>query len=428
MLKRSVIYFANLLPPVKQYLNQKHAMAASLNQYEREVAGLKKYISRRYEDRVTATQTSDSGLVQIAITEQDLEQALLPKKPVRTFKSSSARLQLNWVVPAMGSVTGGHTDIFRTINFLESRGHRCKIYFYDAFNNADIDYLKLVMKNDYPKVAAKPFYNADKIDDADAIIATSWETAYPVYNFTGKAKKYYFVQDFEPYFYPAGTNNMLAEMTYKFNLKGLTLGKWLADKLSNDYQMTCVDFDFGVDTKQYFNKKTNHRKEVFCYVRPVSPRRGFEIAILALKQFNEKFPDYTINLMGWDVIKYQIPFPHINHRVLPPADLNDLYNKCAAGIAISFTNMSLIPLEALAAGAIPIVNIAPNTSDVAYSKWLQYSEPFPHKLAEALEQVVTRQDLPKYSSDASEAVKDFEWEKSNSKIEKILRKDLVRNG
>src|SRR6202034_3485940 len=38
----------------------------------------------------------------------------------------------NWVIPPMGQVSGGNVTIFRTIAYLESKGHKCRVYFYDA--------------------------------------------------------------------------------------------------------------------------------------------------------------------------------------------------------------------------------------------------------------------------------------------------------
>ena len=42
------------------------------------------------------------------------------------------------------------------------------------------------------------------IEDAHAILATGWESAYPVLASPAKGARLYFVQDFEPSFYPAG--------------------------------------------------------------------------------------------------------------------------------------------------------------------------------------------------------------------------------
>ncbi len=56
----------------------------------------------------------------------------------------------------------------------------------------------------------------------DVVFATSWETAYAVFNLQGEQlHKFYFVQDFEPIFFGVGSRYMLAEATYKFGFMEL---------------------------------------------------------------------------------------------------------------------------------------------------------------------------------------------------------------
>ena len=48
-------------------------------------------------------------------------------------------------------------------------------------------------------------------------------------------------------FYPAGSEALLAEATYRFGFHGITAGRWLADRLRRDYGMQADHFDFGRD-------------------------------------------------------------------------------------------------------------------------------------------------------------------------------------
>src|SRR5262249_16339995 len=147
-----------------------------------------------------------------------------------------------------------------------------------------------------------------------------------------------------------------AENTYRMNLHGITAGGWLEHKLSSEYGMKCDHYDFGTDTNLYRFENKKKRKEIFFYARPVTVRRGFELGIMALQLFHQKRPDYTITLAGWDVSEYDIPFPYKNLKTMGLEELSDIYNKCAAGLVISLTNMSLLPLELLSAGVIPVLN------------------------------------------------------------------------
>ena len=151
----------------------------------------------------------------------------------------------------------------------------------------------------------------------------------------------YFVQDFEPLFYPMGTNYILAENTYKFGLYGVTAGGWLYSKLKKEYGMDCDYYDFGSDPINYKLTNTKERKEIFFYARPVTERRGFDLGIMALEIFHKKHPEYIINLAGWDVSMHDVPFPYVNHGALKLKDLHKIYNRCAASLG-NFSNQYVV--------------------------------------------------------------------------------------
>jgi glycosyltransferase involved in cell wall biosynthesis len=330
---------------------------------------------------------------------------------------------LNWVMTPVGQASGGHVDVFRTIAYLEQRGHRSRVYFYDPLHTVGFDEIKATMQS-YPAIDAELQYNALAMEPCDAVFATSWPTAYPVLNLGGNAKKFYYVQDYEPYFEPVGTYSVLAADTYRFGLHGLTLGDWLAEKLSSEYGMTCEPFGFGVDSSSYELRNRQPRQRVLFYAKPTSHRRGFELGTLALEQFHERHPDYEIDLLGADVDRYELSFPCNRHGVLSVEALCDLYNRCAAGLVLSFTNMSLLPLEMLACGCIPVSNDAPHTRRAQYAEQLRYAEATPLALADALYAAARDGEYAATVERAAEYARQFDWEASNRRIEQVLLREL----
>lgn len=262
---------------------------------------------------------------------------------------------------------------------------------------------------------------------ADGIFATSWETAYPAFNAKFPAKRFYFVQDFEPYFYAPGSLYTLAENTYKFGFFGITAGGWLSKKLKRDYGMRTDHYEFGADKTHYFLTNTNPRKEILFYARPYTERRGFELGIMALDLFHKKHPEFVINMAGYDVSNYHIPFPYNNLKTLEVHELNALYNRCAAALVLSFTNMSLLPLELLASGTIPVVNDGENNVLVSNNKFIAYSPSDPISLANTLESVIERDDLTAYSQKASASVHGNNWDKSRDKFVRIIEKETRKH-
>jgi len=329
----------------------------------------------------------------------------------------------NWVLPPMGPASGGHVDIFRTIAYLESRGHRCRVYFDDPLNGGSLEGVEAAMTG-YPSIQADLHYNATTMEPCDAAFATSWHTAYPLRRFVDAAKRFYYVQDFEPYFEAAGTYSNLAANTYRFGFHGLTLGTWLADKLSGEYDMKCDAFDFGVDGEQYMLRNPQPRRKVMFYARPTSARRGFELGVLALEHFHGLHPECEIEMVGGDIDRYELPFPCNRNGVLTVDQLCELYNQCAAGLVVSFTNMSLLPLEMLACGCTPVTNDSPNTRFVEYAEKLRFAQATPIALAEALAAAAEASSEPAPIQDAASYAKRFTWEDSNSSVEQVLLREL----
>lgn len=349
------------------------------------------------------------------------EELLVGAAPAKPAREPAPPYTLNWVItPPASRTSGGHADIFRAIAHLESQGHRCRVYCYEPLDTYTREQLGELVAA-YTPVAAELHPDALTMDPCDAIIATGWTTAYPVRAFAAAAKKIYFVQDYEPYFVAPGSYSALAASTYGFGFHGLTLGDWLAEKLHREHGMACDSFPFGVDTAQYElrNRDVRSRRIVF-YARPSSERRGFELGVLALEHFHSLHPEYEIELIGEDIDRWQLPFPCTRRGVLAPDQLCELYNDCAAALVLSFTNMSLLPLELLACGCPTVVNDGANTRAVGFADDLHYADATPSGLAQALEGASLAAMQPVAVTAAAERARKLGWEHANRRIEEVL--------
>ena len=105
------------------------------------------------------------------------------------------------------------------------------------------------------------------MDDAHAVFATSWGTAYPVYNDPCAGRRFYLVQDFEPDFVPVGGIAALAENTYRMGFHGIAAGRWLPARLEQ-YGMAADGFDFGCDAETYHLVDAGQRDGIVFYARP----------------------------------------------------------------------------------------------------------------------------------------------------------------
>ncbi len=331
-----------------------------------------------------------------------------------------------WVMSPPGESGGGHQNIFRFIKFLDDQGYKNHIYLYSTTDFPSEKEVQSRIKGFYDLKLENVSWldTGTDITKGDALFATGWETAYAVFNAKTNAKKFYFVQDFEPLFYPMGSEYILAENTYKFGFTGITAGKWLATKLASDYGMKCHNYDFGSEGSLYAHTNHTKRKEVFFYARPITARRGFELGILALQKFHKMHPDYVINLAGWDVSEYDIPFPYVNHKALKLHELSDLYNRCATALVLSLTNMSLLPLELLSSGVIPVVNEGTNNRMVSDNSYIKYTEASPDSLAQAMHEIITMDNPETYAKKAARSVKNNSWLSAGEKFVKVFEEEL----
>ncbi len=331
-------------------------------------------------------------------------------------------LTVNWVStpPAPGS--GGHTTMFRLIQHLESLGHDCRLYLYDVYGSRAVDH-EPVIRSAYPGFRGRILDVTDGMADAHAVFASAWMTAYPAFNDPCAGKRFYLVQDYEPWFFPVGGLSALAENTYRMGFHGFTAGRFLAEKLRSDHNMPADWFDFGCDADRYHVQTNTKRDGIVFYARRQAPRRAIEIGLLALEIFAERHPDIAIHTYGEKI--GGIGPRHVDHGLVSPDQLNDIYNRCYAGLSLSMTNVSLVPHEMLAAGCLPVVNDAPHNRVVLDNDHVRYAPATPHDLARALSDVVTEPDFAQLAQAASASVSSRSWDAAGHELEKVLRRELL---
>ncbi|MDV5977355.1 UNVERIFIED_CONTAM: glycosyltransferase family 1 protein [Streptococcus canis] len=346
----------------------------------------------------------------------------------RPAKLDKNHLNIAWVSPPVGKGGGGHTTISRFVKHLQSKGHQITFYIYhnNTIEQSAKEAQEIFSKAYGIEVAVE---NLEDFANQDLVFATSWETAYAVFNLKGDhLHKFYFVQDFEPIFYGVGSRYKLAEATYKFGFYGVTAGKWLTHKLK-DYHMDADYFNFGADTDIYKPKAPlQKKKKIAFYARAHTERRGFELGVMALKIFKDKHPEYDIEFFGQDMSHYDIPFDFIDRGILNKEELATIYHDSVACLVLSLTNVSLLPLELLVAGCIPVMNSGNNNTMVlGENDDIAYAEAYPIALAEELCKAVERSDIDAYANEMSQKYDGVSWEDSYRKVEEIIRREVLND-
>ena len=174
---------------------------------------------------------------------------------------------------------GTHTllrfaDYFARVHGVENRFH-C----YDVASHA-IGAMTSKVATAFPALAGSPFTSAadlapSDMTHVDAAIATLWTSAFPLLHLRRVKAKFYFVQDYEPQFYPAGAASGMVEQTYRFGFPGIVNTPGLAD-VYRSYGNPAVSFVPAVDLHRYHPapgpRDPAAPVRVFFYGRPKTPR------------------------------------------------------------------------------------------------------------------------------------------------------------
>ncbi len=278
-----------------------------------------------------------------------------PPIDVPVPKRYAAR-SMNWVIPHFEVGSGGHMTIFRMIWHLERLGYHCQLVLTGPTQYRDPRQVRRLIRRHFQPLRAPVALGDESLQPAEFTVATSWETAYVVRRFPATRYKLYFIQDFEPDFFPQSSHWIFAEATYRFGFTALTAGEWLAELMRNRYGLQAYSFGFSYDKAHHQPRpRRSGPMRVFFYARNVTPRRGFELGLLTLGLVHAVRSDVEFVLAGWDTTGYYLPFPHVSAGVVPPHQLPELYSRCDCALVLSLTNLSLLPLELMACGC-PVVS------------------------------------------------------------------------
>ncbi len=360
----------------------------------------------------------------------------LENNEVEEFNLSNTNIIINWVLPHFGAGSGGHINIVRFINYLEKKGISNRVYLYTRLGGETEESLKQFAKDYYNlnKNSNTEFYpHTDYMDYSHFTIASSWESAYFVKKFNKTKHKIYFVQDFEPDFFPKSSSYYFSENTYKFGFIGITAGSWLSKKLSREYNMKCYDYIFSYDKEMYkpLPKKEDGKIRIGLYVRYFTPRRLFELYVLAISIFYKKCVENNIKVeisfVGQDVSQYHFPFPVKNLGTMKLEDLSKVYSENDVFLVPSGTNLSLLPLEVMACKTLVLSNKGENVEWLLNRENSILSETDPFEIAKDLyEIIVDKEKRENLIEKGYEFATSTSWDKEGEKVYNILQ-SILRN-
>lgn len=332
---------------------------------------------------------------------------------------------VNWVIPQPGIGSGGHMTIFRTIDHIGRLGIKSKIYCFGGDGLATSAGLRNFVKQyfDVDLGHNEIYPDVSMMGYADAVIATSWNTAYAVRNFNNCISKFYFVQDFEPFFYGVGSYYYFAENTYKMGFRGITAGYWLRDKLRDEYGMETMGFRFAYDKDLYKpHVKKDDVDRVLFYARPYTERRAFEVGVLALEVLAKHRPGLEVVFIGQKLDDYKFNFKYKDLGIVDIRDLSAVYGDCDMCLVLSSTNLSLLPMEVMASGSVVVSNVGPNNEWLLNSENSILVECDPLIIADRLEYYLDhKEELEKIKADSKKYIESITWDEELSSVADFIK-------
>jgi glycosyltransferase involved in cell wall biosynthesis len=369
------------------------------------------------------------------ITNGELRPLALPGVPApRSSAVGPARLDVHWVIPDIEAPgRGGHMTIFRMIRWLETFGHRCTVWVNDPNPAWSDDARRDLVQRSYQAVRAdigvlppEPTFPSNAV-----VVATSWTTALVVNARPDAPNRFYFVQDDERLFHPAGAKTLAADRTYALDFGYLCAGSWLAGMLSRDHGRWARAFDLAPDERQHppAAAPDNPRPRIAVYARGHTERRAVDLALMGLQALAEAGVEFQAEFFGSDAPLDAAPFPAVNHGVLDPERLADLYRQCDLGLCFSATNPSLIPQEMMACG-LPVVELdGPGPRAVLPDEVITLAGPDPRGVADTLRRLLGDPSARREQAQRALAwVSGLSWETSARQVETAVLERLQQSG
>ena len=355
---------------------------------------------------------------------------------VESFLEKNSKLVVHFVIPDFSNGSGGHMTIFRMIRHLEESGHLVKVWVLSPNRSShSVDLRDDVLKYFQPiKAKVLPFDASFYFASGDCLVATSWQTVESVRASIGFREKFYFVQDYEPYFYPRGTNAVLAERTYFEEFACICASPWLNQIMKSRYSRWSRFLWLAYDKNIYktTSKELKYKYEklsksysychIAVYVRSHTERRCVELVLEALNNLHQLNDKFIVHFFGDPNLNFSVPYKSVNYGILSHDQLNALYSKCLIGLSFSATNYSLMPQEMMAAG-LAVFDIRVESTEAIYpDNVINLMTPCPKEIAHQLNFHMDKPELLlSQAENALNWVNQFSWHKSGCDFENALK-------
>ena len=254
----------------------------------------------------------------------------------------------------MGSLTryGGNLSAVQLVNDLAGDGWEVAVAVLSPYRPDLHDALSVA-----PRFYRNRAHFVAQAPEADVVVATWWTTAYwalDLFAARGNFVPVYFVQDFEPWFYPEACAFMRERVEDTYRLMPFCFAKtpWLCGKVREAGGRASL-VPPALDLER-FQPGGGPGTRVLTMMRPESPQRGFETAKWLFERLHAERPDLELAAFGSDAdLTVDAPFDNLGR--VENESMPDVYRSARVFIECSeFHGFGRTVAEALACG-VPCV-------------------------------------------------------------------------
>jgi O-antigen biosynthesis protein len=346
---------------------------------------------------------------------------------------------LQWFMPWFHNPHGGgvRTILRVAADLAETHGVESRFHIYDRTGDGAGD-IPIKMGAAFPALREASVTTARPGDRASthlppcgAAVATTWPSAFPLTRYRRARAKFFFVQDYEPAFFPAGAASSVLMEAARLGLPGIVNTPGLAD-VYRAHGSPAIAFTPAVDADVYHppaQPRPEAPVQIVFYGRPSTPRNAFALGLSALAEVKHRFDDgVRIVAAGedWNPGQFGVADVLENRGALTDLDaVADLYRASHVGLALQLTpHPSYQPLEFAACGVATVANRNPHT------EWLLrdgetslLADALPSTIAEAIARLVEDAALrERLAATAREQVLAVRWEEEVERIHAAMTK------
>ena len=327
------------------------------------------------------------------------------------------------------NISGGVKIVLGYADRLAGRGYRVTVICPQPIYPKRLLMNLLKYKPDWTEVAAEikyvPSYDEKYIPEADIVVATAWQTAPCVQDYSSrKGRKFYFIQHYESLYH--GDKKKVDE-TYLYPIKKIVVSNWLKEILKEKFNADSELIVNPIDSSVFYpTRKTYNENKRICMLYHSLNWKGIPDGIKAFEMAQQEHPETQLVMFGARNRDVDID---CEYHCRPSSDeLRGIYNSCDIFLCPSWREGFGLPsAEAMACKCALVTTDNGGCRDYAiHGKTALVSPPKnPELLAENLVRLLSDEDLLRQiAQNGYEHIKQFTWDEAVSKMEKIFLEEL----